>query len=70
QYRVLSTKISTQPLSVVMPKGLQYDELRRQVSQLIGSYLESGGLKERAEYWGLPSSLYQQGLGLQTPSGE
>ncbi len=56
QYRLLSTKISTQPLSVVMPKGLQYDELRRQVSQLIGSYLESGWLKQRAEYWGLPNS--------------
>ncbi|MGB3653628.1 MAG: transporter substrate-binding domain-containing protein, partial [Rivularia sp. (in: cyanobacteria)] len=53
QYRLLSTKISTQPLSVVMPKGLQYDELRRQVSQLIGSYLESGWLKQRAQYWGL-----------------
>ncbi|NJM19287.1 MAG: transporter substrate-binding domain-containing protein [Richelia sp. SM1_7_0] len=53
QYRLLPTKISTQPLSVVMPKGLQYDELRRQVSQLIGSYLEKGWLKQRAEYWGL-----------------
>ena len=53
QYRLLSTKISTQPLSVVMPKGLQYDELRRQVSQLIGSYLETGWLKQRAQYWGL-----------------
>ena len=53
QYRLLSTKISTQPLSVVMPKGLEYDELRRQVSQLIGSYLESGWLKQRAQYWGL-----------------
>jgi polar amino acid transport system substrate-binding protein len=55
--RLLPTKISTQPLSVVMPKGLQYDELRRQVSQLIGSYLESGWLKERVEYWGLPNKF-------------
>ena len=59
QYRLLPTKISTQPLSVVMPKGLEYDELRRQVSQLIGSYLQSGWLKERAEYWGLPMNSYQ-----------
>ncbi|WP_414625088.1 transporter substrate-binding domain-containing protein [Calothrix sp. CCY 0018] len=59
QYRLLSSKISTQPLSVVMPKGLEYDELRRQVSQLIGSYLESGWLKQRAEYWGLPMNNYQ-----------
>jgi len=59
QYRLLPTKISTQPLSIVMPKGLQYDELRQQVSQLIASYLEKGWLKERVEYWGLPNSLYQ-----------
>lgn len=59
QYRLLPTKISIQPLSVVMPKGLQYDELRRQVSQLIGSYLQSGWLEERAEYWGLPMNNYQ-----------
>lgn len=59
QYRLLPTKISTQPLSVVMPKGLQYDELRRQVSQLIGSYIESGWLKQRTQYWGLPINNYQ-----------
>ena len=54
QYRLLSTKISTQPLSVVMPKGLQYDELRRRVSQLIANYIEKGWLKERIKYWNLP----------------
>ena len=59
QYRLLSTKISTQPLSVVMPKGLQYDELRRQVTQLIANYIEKGWLKERAQYWGLPMSNFQ-----------
>ncbi|MBV6627984.1 MAG: transporter substrate-binding domain-containing protein [Rivularia sp. (in: Bacteria)] len=59
QYQLLPTKISTQPLSVVMPKGLQYDELRRKVSQLIGSYLQQGWLKERAQYWGLPMNSYQ-----------
>ncbi|MEM6752254.1 MAG: transporter substrate-binding domain-containing protein [Cyanobacteria bacterium P01_C01_bin.38] len=62
QYRLLPTKISTQPLSVVMPKGLQYDELRRQVRQLIGSYLQSGWLKQRAEYWGLPMNNYQSSV--------
>jgi len=54
QYRLLPTKISTQPLSVVMPKGLQYDQLRRKVSLLIATYLEKGWLKQRAQYWGLP----------------
>ncbi|KAB8332174.1 transporter substrate-binding domain-containing protein [Scytonema tolypothrichoides VB-61278] len=53
QYRLLSTKLSTQPLSVVMPKGLQYDSLRRQVNQAIARYINSGWLKQRSTYWGL-----------------
>lgn len=55
QYQLLPIKISTQPLSVVMPKGLQYNELRQKVSQLISSYLEKGWLKKRSEYWNLPT---------------
>ncbi|MEA5583385.1 transporter substrate-binding domain-containing protein [Nodularia harveyana UHCC-0300] len=54
QYRILPTKLSTEPLSVVMPKGLQYDQLRRQVNQAIAQYTAEGWLTERAKYWGLP----------------
>ncbi|MEH2046466.1 transporter substrate-binding domain-containing protein [Nostoc sp.] len=54
QYRLLPTKLSTEPLSVVMPKGLQYDELRRNVNQAIARYLEKGWLQQRSQYWGLP----------------
>ncbi|MEA5505826.1 transporter substrate-binding domain-containing protein [Halotia wernerae UHCC 0503] len=54
QYRLLPTKLSTAPLSVVMPKGLQYDDLRRQINEVIALYTAKGWLKERAEYWGLP----------------
>lgn len=54
QYRLLAIKLSTEPLSVVMPKGLQYDELRRNVNQAIARYLAEGWLKQRSEYWGLP----------------
>lgn len=54
QYRLLPTKLSTEPLSVVMPKGLQYDDLRRQVNGAIARYLAEGWLKQRIEYWGLP----------------
>ena len=54
QYRLLPTKLSTEPLSVVMPKGLQYDDLRRQVNEAIARYLAEGWLKQRIEYWGLP----------------
>ncbi len=54
QYRLLSTKLSTEPLCVVMPKGLQYEELRSRINQALARYLDSGWLKERATYWGLP----------------
>lgn len=55
-YRLLSTKLSTQPLSVVMPKGLQYDELRQRVNEAIARYIANGWLNERIKYWGLPQS--------------
>nr|WP_242048612.1 MULTISPECIES: transporter substrate-binding domain-containing protein [Nostocaceae] len=54
QYRLLPTKLSTAPLSVVMPKGVQYDELRRNVNEAIARYTVKGWLKQRAQYWGLP----------------
>ncbi|MEH1823248.1 MAG: transporter substrate-binding domain-containing protein [Nostoc sp.] len=54
QYRLLPTKLSTEPLSIVMPKGLQYDEFRRNVNQAIARYLENGWLLQRTQYWGLP----------------
>ncbi|MBW4615229.1 MAG: transporter substrate-binding domain-containing protein [Desmonostoc vinosum HA7617-LM4] len=54
QYRLLATKLSTEPLSVVMPKGLQYNELRQRVNEAIARYIAKGWLKERTQYWGLP----------------
>ncbi|MEH2291744.1 transporter substrate-binding domain-containing protein [Nostoc sp.] len=54
QYRLLQTKLSTEPLSVVMPKGLQYDKLRRNVNEAIARYLAEGWLQQRSQYWGLP----------------
>ncbi|MBD2358042.1 transporter substrate-binding domain-containing protein [Tolypothrix sp. FACHB-123] len=54
QYRLLPNKLSTAPLSVAMPKGLQYDDLRLQVNEAIARYIAEGWLKQRAQYWGLP----------------
>ncbi len=59
-YQILSTKLSTEPLSVVMPKGLQYAELRQKVNQAITRYLDEGWLQERVEYWGLPLSKFAE----------
>jgi polar amino acid transport system substrate-binding protein len=53
EYHILPTKLSAEPLSVVMPKGLQYDELRRNVNEAIARYTVTDWLKQRIEYWGL-----------------
>ncbi len=54
QYQLLPTLLSAEPLSVVMPKGLQYDDLRRQVNAAIARYAKEGWLQQRAAFWGLP----------------
>jgi len=54
QYRLLPIALSGEPLCVVMPKGLQYDSLRRKVNQAIARWRTSGWLKDRAIFWGLP----------------
>jgi polar amino acid transport system substrate-binding protein len=39
-----------------MPRGLQYDEFRREVNEAIARYIAQGWLKERIKYWGLVNS--------------
>lgn len=55
RYRLLPTLIGAEPLAVVMPKGLQYDDLRRQVNYAIARYVSEGWLEARVSYWGLPN---------------
>lgn len=54
QYRLLPTLLSAEALSIVMPHGLQYDDLRRRVNDAIDRWQAEGWLQERIEYWGLP----------------
>ncbi len=54
-YRLLPSLIGAEPLAVVMPKGLQYDDLRRQVNNAIARYVSEGWLEDRVNYWGLPN---------------
>jgi len=54
QYRLLPTLIGAEPLCVVMPKGLQYDQLRQWVNAAIVRYQAEGWLQQRAASWGLP----------------
>lgn len=52
-YKLLPERLSGSALAIVMPKGLQYKELRTKVNQAIVSWKKSGWLEERIEYWGL-----------------
>ncbi len=53
QYRLLADKLSTEPLCIVMPKGLKYDEFRRKVNEAIARYIAEGWLQERIQHWDL-----------------
>ena len=52
-YKLLPSRLSGIPLAIVMPKGLQYRQLRSKVNSAIAQWQESGWLKERIEHWGL-----------------
>lgn len=56
QYRLLPVRLSGEPLAVVMPKGLQYNQLRQRVNDAIARWKREGWLQERVKYWGLPQS--------------
>lgn len=53
-YRLLTPTLSAEPLCIVMPKGLQYNDLHSQINQIIARWVAEGWLQERANYWGLP----------------
>jgi polar amino acid transport system substrate-binding protein len=54
QYKLLPARLSGEALCIVIPKGLQYQELREKVNQAVSNWQQSGWLQERIEYWGLP----------------
>lgn len=54
-YRLLQPTLSVEPLAVVLPKGLQSDDMRRRINVLLNRWRSDGWLQERAAYWGLPT---------------
>ena len=52
-YKLLPERLSGAALAIVMPKGLQYQELRNKVNRAIARWQKSGWLEERIKYWGL-----------------
>lgn len=55
EYRLIPTLISAEALAIAMPKGVQYDELRRQVNQSVSRWQTQGWLRQRIAEWGLPA---------------
>ncbi|PZO58323.1 MAG: ABC transporter substrate-binding protein [Phormidesmis priestleyi] len=58
-YRLLSSYLSAEPLSIAMPKGAQYSDLQRAINQALQRWYEEGWLQERAAFWGLPAAASQ-----------
>lgn len=54
KYRLLPQRLSGEALCIVMPKGLQYEELRSKVYQTLLSWRKSGWLEEKINQYGLP----------------
>lgn len=54
QYRMLTPTLSVEPLCIVLPKGVQYNELRQRVNELLAKWQAEGWLKARVAYWRLP----------------
>ncbi len=52
-YHVLGDRLSSVPLAVMMPKGLEYDPLRQAVNGAIVRWQQEGWLADRARNWGL-----------------
>lgn len=54
EYHILPTLLTAEPLSIAMPKGLQYANLRLEVNYAIQAWKAEGWLENRLQYWGLP----------------
>lgn len=53
-YRMLTPTLSVEPLCIVLPKGVQYAELRQRINELLARWQAEGWLKARIVHWGLP----------------
>jgi polar amino acid transport system substrate-binding protein len=54
EYRLLDDRFSGEALAVVMPKGLDYQELYLKINESIDLWRQNGWLQERIKYWQLP----------------
>jgi polar amino acid transport system substrate-binding protein len=52
-YRLLTDKLSTELLGIVIPKGIQSDPLHQLVDRSIERWQADGWLQQRIQHWGL-----------------
>lgn len=64
-YYLAPILLSTEALAVGIPRGLQYDDLRRQVNAAIVQWQMMGVLEARILHWGLPEVGVPSGLSLE-----
>jgi len=53
-YYLVPSLLSAEPLAIALPKGTQYTDLHRLVSQTVSQWHQNGWLEDRATFWGLP----------------
>ncbi len=53
EFAQVGGKISSKNLAIALPRGLQYEELRRQVSTTVEKWRKNGWLQQRLKFWGL-----------------
>ncbi|WP_326520786.1 transporter substrate-binding domain-containing protein [Leptothoe spongobia] len=53
RYRLLDEVISVEPIAIAIPKGTQYNDLRRAINDALRQWDDEGWLQNRATYWGL-----------------
>lgn len=53
EYHLIPTLISAEALAIAMPKGAQYDKLRREVNKAVERWQTNGWLRQRIAAWGL-----------------
>ncbi|MBW4657478.1 MAG: transporter substrate-binding domain-containing protein [Drouetiella hepatica Uher 2000/2452] len=56
RYALLPNLISAEPLAVALPRGVQYDELRRGINRAIDRWQTEGALRQQVINWGLPDA--------------
>lgn len=53
EYHLLPQIYGAYPLAIALPKGLQHQELRDKINEIMINLSQEGWLQERIKYWGL-----------------